>query len=144
MKPPPPVLATARVIAYAIVPAEVPFVNPAPRDIDDPPIGRVPHLAIGAYPGGEVGTMLLQCNGAWDVLGAARAESIDDAKQLAETKYPGIGGHWRPLDGAREAASADCSFCGRRPFEYDSKVERQGAVICNHCVRKFRAALPRE
>jgi hypothetical protein len=147
---PPPVINSARVIAYAIVDDSVAFARRDALYVDGVLLGRVPRLAVCENLGKDLGALLFHCNEAWDVLGVSGGGSVDEAFRHAERNYPGIAKLWVRLDTSREAALAyydnetdgpKCSFCGCRPFEIEGGiVERQGAVICRSCVFKYHAA----
>jgi hypothetical protein len=140
------VLQSSRVIAFAIVPDDLQFTGRSQLYVADVLVGRVPRLAICENLGEDIGPMLFHCNEAWDVIGTSGATTIEETKLLAERNYPGIHKHWQSLNVSREEALAYydaemgkyiCSFCGKRPFEYQGAVEGKGAVICRGCVEDF-------
>jgi len=147
---PPPVIDSARVIAYAIVDDSVTFSGRDALYVDGKLLGRVPRLAVCENLGKDIGALLFHCNECWDVLGVSGGGSIDEALRYAERNYPGVAKLWVRLDLSREAALAyydsevdglKCSFCGCRPFEIEGAiVEGQGAMICRSCVFKYHAA----
>jgi hypothetical protein len=144
---PPPVLASARVIAYAVVEASVSYTGRQRLVVAGRELGPVPRVAIGrALAGG--GIVLLFCDEEWDVLTKTGHESIDAAKQAAEDAYAGLTEHWQPVsftDGEVEAFLDDedrgliCSFCGRHPHEVARIITgHRGAAICEICIRALR------
>ena len=142
-RPPPPVLASARVLAYAFAEAGTytgrHVVFAAGREL-----GPVPCLAMGRrLPRGEV--LLLFCDKDWDVLAAEAHTSIDAAKYAAGEAYAGLDAKWQETSftDAEVDAFLDeedrgliCSFCGRHPHEVDRIVTGHGgAAICEICIR---------
>ena len=145
--PPPPVLASARVLAYAVVNEEVVYTGRHTLMVAGQELGPVPRLAIGrALSGADI--LLLHCDAEWDVLATTTYVSVDDAKRGAEDAYSGIGAKWQPVsftDAAVEAFLDDedrgliCSFCGRHPHEVDRIITgHRGAAICEICIRALR------
>ncbi|KRB82068.1 hypothetical protein ASE26_14320 [Duganella sp. Root198D2] len=96
--------------------------------------------------GQDLGAMLLHCDSDWNVLGAS-GTTIEDTKARAEEDYPGVASRWISLNTSVEAAleyydsmmgSRSCSFCGRRPFEFERGcVEGNAAVICGECIENY-------
>ena len=80
---PPPVLASARVLEYAILDGSVGFSGKSRVFVESRELGRVPRLAIGqVLEAGEV--LLLYCDEEWSVLTAAGYSSPAHAKARAE------------------------------------------------------------
>lgn len=149
---PPPVLASARVLEYAILDGSVGFSGKSRVSVESPELGRVPRLAIGeALEAGKV--LLLYCNEAWSVLAAAGYRSPTHAKARAERTYPGVSRLWVDAGISREEALAyveeesrdfKCSFCGRRPDQVRNLLAQGTARICNLCVADFTRRLAAE
>jgi len=148
--PPPPVLDSARVIAYAILGDDIPFTGETSIFVDGKLLGRVPRLAICENLGEDMGPLLFHCHDDWTVLGISGGPTVEETKQRAEINYPGVSKLWVHLDTSREAAldfydrmtnGIKCSFCGRRPFELTGLIEGDGAAICRECVEKFHGDL---
>lgn len=148
MTPPPPVLASSRVLAYAIVDEGVSFTGRHPLVVAGRELGPVPRLAIGRrLAGGEF--VLLHCDAEWDVLATVAYPSAEDATRHAEEAYSGLAGNWRTVsftDAEVEAFLDEddrgliCSFCGRHPHEVDRIVTGHGgAAICEICIKALRA-----
>lgn len=150
---PPPVIDSARIVAYAHVPADIPFNDTSPLFVDGEPLGRVPALAIGIGLGDDADVLLCFCNTDWACIGASGAASIEAAQAFAERSYPGLAEHWKLTGTTREDAldyydqksdAQACSFCRRRRFEMPAAVVvtgPSGAAICSRCVAQFRLDL---
>ncbi len=142
--PPPPVIDVARVIAYAAV-DDMAWQSRELLVVDGKPLEQVQRLAIGIALGDDTNILLFHCDEAWNVLGAAGAASVDDARSRAARNYPGVAARWVELDTTVEQAlayhdahdGARCSFCGRRSFEIDAWIARDKATICSGCVQAF-------
>jgi hypothetical protein len=145
---PPAVLSGAMVVAYAVLDASIPYSGRGGLVVNGKKLGRVPRLAI-TRSGTDV--LLLHCNRAWKVLGAAAFASTGEAEQSAERSYPGIAGKWQRMRVTRRQAEAflkalwkgqECSFCHRRPDQADKIVAgRSGVRICDICIREIREKL---
>ena len=142
---PPPVLASARVLAYALVADDAPFTANVPVVAAGRELGRVPCLALGTDLSSGAAT-LLYCDREWDVLTKTRHPSIEDAKRTANANYPGLRWQETSFTDAEAAAFLDeedrglvCSFCGRHPHEVARIVTgHRGAAICELCIRSLR------
>ena len=145
--PPPPVLASARVVAYAAVDDEVTYTGDHPPVVAGRAIGPVPRLAIGrTLAAGEF--TLLHCDAEWDVLAQVPCASADAARQRAEVTYAGLAQKWETIsftDAEVDAFLDDedrgliCSFCGRHPHEVARIVTgHRGAAICEICIKALR------
>lgn len=99
---PPIVLASARVIAYAIVSDEVVFTGNGPVYVGEELLGRVPRLAIGQPLSGTSGLLLFYRDEAWNVLAAGGGATIEETKRRAETRYAGVAALWIDVDIPRE------------------------------------------
>lgn len=146
--PPPPVLASARVLAYALVDATVTYTGRRKVIAAGRELGPVPCLAIARQLSGT-DIVLLHCDAEWDVLAASTFGSVDDAKRRAEEGYAGLNRKWQDVaysDAEVEAYLDEedrgliCSFCGRHPHEVDRIVTGHGgAAICEICIKGFRS-----
>jgi hypothetical protein len=143
---PPPVLDSARVVAYAIVPDDIEYTARCSLSVNGELLGRVPRLAICENLSEPKNLMLFHCDESWNVLGVSGAGSIEDIKRSAEINYPGIGQHWKDRGVSMEEALAYydahskgliCSFCGKRPYEVESLIQGPGVQICESCVCNF-------
>jgi hypothetical protein len=149
---PPPVLASARVLEYAILDGSVGFSGKSRVFVESRELGRVPRLVIAE--GLEAANVvLLYCDDEWSVLAAAGVRSPDDAKARAEQTYPGVSRIWVDAGVSREQAVAyaeeesrdfKCSFCGRRPDQVRNLLAQGEARICNVCVADFTRQLAAE
>jgi hypothetical protein len=146
--PPPPVLASSRVLAYAAVDDTVSFTGRQKLVVAGRELGPVPRLAVGRLlAGGEF--VLLHCDAEWDVLATVRYASAEDAKRHGEDAYSGLTGRWRAVSFTDEEVEAFldeedrgsiCSFCGRHPHEVDRIITgHRGAAICEICIKALRA-----
>jgi len=150
---PPPVLAGARVLEYAIVDETVVFTGRLHLYSGNERIGRVPRLAIcREFDDGQY--LLVHCGEDWEALGvqawngplARGPASVDEVKQRAESYYAGLSSRWIRLEVSLEDAEAYheaqerefiCSFCGRGPHELPSVFRGGNATICGDCVREL-------
>ncbi len=154
---PPPVLAGARVLEYAIVDETVVFTGRLHLYSDDQRVGRVPRLAIcREFDDGQF--LLVHCSEDWEALGveawngeaSEKVCSVDDVKRMAEKYYVSLLSRWIKLDVSLEDARAYheaaeqefiCSFCGRGPDELRSVFRGGNATICGDCVRELHRML---
>jgi ClpX C4-type zinc finger len=156
--PPPPVLASARVLFYATVSDPVKFTGRTLLFVDGQELGPAPRLAICEEKATKQ-TLLFHCDGAWNIFGCSAHASTDEAKARAERSYAGLSTCWIDANVSKEAAdahqaeirkanedhieelrcSARCSFCGRRVAEVnDMHVnDNEDAFICDICVDEF-------
>ena len=148
--PPPPVLASSRVLAYAVADEHVAYTGRHAVFVAGQVLGPVPRLAIGrSLAGSDV--VLLHCDAEWDVLGVGGYASVEEAKQRAEDSYSGLAGKWQQVsfsDAEVEAFLDEedrgliCSFCGRHPHEVDRIITGHGgAAICEICIRALRGKI---
>jgi hypothetical protein len=143
--PPPPVLDSARVVAYAYV-DDIPYKKWGALYSGETLIEAVPCLAIAVNLGKDIGPLLFHCDSTWEVLGTSGGPTIDATKLRAERNYPGVATRWVELNTTVEEAlrhydemsgALRCSFCGKRPFEITGLVEGKGVAICRGCVEDF-------
>ena len=147
---PPPTVTGLRVLRYATT-ASLKFSGRSYLFVDGEEVGRVPRLIIGEemYLDSEVA--LLFCDRYWNAIGiAAGYRSIREAEARADRMYAGIGSRWvNPRVTKRQARAHEeliwkrerCSFCKRLPPQFNRWFPRNGASICDDCVRKFFAKL---
>jgi ClpX C4-type zinc finger len=150
--PPPPVLASARVLEYAVLDESVGYSGQSRAFVDGRELGRVPRLAVCAAPGkGEA--LLFHCAEDWSILATGRYPSPALAKARAERTYPGVSRCWVSLGDAGEEPAATpgaesseftCSFCGRGPDEVRNLIAQGDSRICNLCVAEFTRRLTDE
>lgn len=150
---PPPVLASARVLEYALLRDSVRYSRHSFLFVDCKELGPVPRLAI-CQPLGEATFMLFHCDDEWEVLGCAGYESAAEAKARAERIYPGVSACWIDRQ-VTEAEAKDyveqefgherCRFCGKLPVDVQRMIVHEGGGrICNFCVEEFHAFLHEE
>jgi hypothetical protein len=146
---PPPVLASAHVLEYAIVDGSVAYTGKSTLYVDGTAISAVPCLAICRNLHDEQ-IHLFHCDEAWGVLGASGGDTIEETKRQAESAYRGISARWQPsgytLEEAQQFqhdlfAGVMCSFCGKRPEQIRSLIRSPHAAICNECVAQFAAGM---
>jgi hypothetical protein len=143
--PPPPVLNSARVIAYAYV-DDIEYHKWGALYVGDRLLEHVPRLAICLNLAENMGPLLFHCDEGWKVLGVSGGDSVEAVKERAERNYPGVNSRWvehntSKEEGLRyydaESGGQRCSFCGRRPFETTGWIEGETAVICRGCVEQY-------
>jgi len=147
---PPPVLALARVLHYAVLTSAVKYSGHSSLFVGGVELGPVPRLAI-CQPLDETTFMLLHCDDDWNVLGSSDHPSIAAAKARAERVYSGVSTCW--IDShVTEADAAEyveqvfgderCRFCGRLPVDVDRLVvHERGGPICNNCIEELHAVI---
>lgn len=148
---PPPLIATSRVLHYAIVDGEVRYTRSSVLYSGGKEVGPVPCLAISRNLVDD-SVMLLHCDQDWNCLGASGSGSIEGVMNDANRLYEGIAAKWMRApysDVAFLKAFADdyesqrCSFCGRYHFEMDDAGMIQGtqARICTDCVERLHGVV---
>jgi hypothetical protein len=147
IEPPPPSLASARVLEYARVDEGVAYTGKNPVYVAGRLLGPVPRLALARKLASD-GILLLHCDAQWDVLARSGHASIEAAKRHAEQMYTGVESAWKAVsysDAELEAFLDEedrglvCSFCGRHPHEVDRIITGHGgAAICEICIRALR------
>jgi ClpX C4-type zinc finger protein len=145
---PPPVLDSARVLAYAFV-DDISYRQWGALYAGDKLIEQVPRLAIGVNLGKDIGPMLFHCDEFWEVLGTTGAETVQAIKDRAEKNYPGVMSRWIEVNTSvaeaityydSQSNGLKCSFCGKRSFEITGLVEAERAAICRGCVEDYYRA----
>ena len=146
METPPPILDSAKVIAYATFDKSVVRARDDLLYVDGQPLGPMPKLAICVHPH-ESEYYLFHCDADWDVLESSAHDSIETAKRRAEDEYLGLMGSWQPFhhkDEAeidRQCLEPSCSFCGKSYLRVEKMVEGKNAWICEACVRTSASLL---
>lgn len=146
---PPPILANAHVLEYAILDSSVHYSGHSSLFVDGSELGPVPCLVI-CQELKAARILLLHCERDWTVLGAVEFASAAQAKDRAERIYPGLAARWREMQITEQEAlkyldesSSDlrCTFCGRRPDEVEQIIEKGGSRICDSCIKEFHQML---
>lgn len=153
---PPPVLDSARLLAFSNVPEHVPFTDKIHLYVDGERLGRVANLAICRNYCVPDEVLLLFCDGDWEPIGCIPFTTVEEAKIRAEKGYTGISALWQeaPYDDAavdeflRDEYEVDprsewwnlrCSFC-KAEVEHGG-ITRGWATICLACTDEFHALL---
>ncbi len=145
----PPILDSAKVLAFATVDNSVVRVRDDLLYVDGKPLGSVAKLAICRYPY-ESEFLLLFCDDDWNVLGCCAHASLEAAKRRAEQEYRGIMARWQLFHHDDEAAIDQqcleplCSFCGKSVLNVERMVEGKNAQICEACIRVLAGSLDGE
>lgn len=90
---PPLILASAKLLEYAIADSSVEYIERQTLYVDGKLLGQVPKLAI-CQNYKERDLLLFHCNKEWEVLGAVFYKSIDELKKRIEREYKGINKKW--------------------------------------------------
>lgn len=148
---PPPVLAFARVVEYAVLTSAVRYSGHSSLFVDGKELGPVPRLAI-CQARGETTFTLFHCDDEWEILGVGGSyASVEEAKARAERIYAGVAGCWIDPQ-VSEADVADyleqewgddrCRFCGKLPVDFERLVvHERGGPICNVCIDELHALI---
>jgi hypothetical protein len=148
---PPPVLYSARVLAYAVLGDDVVYTGQQMIFVDGKLLGPVPRLAI-CRDLSDGSILLHYCDEGWTPLAVSSHPTVEDARRSAETKYAGSDSHWvtasytdADVELELEEVWGDerCSFCGKRPFQVDQLMHGRAAYICDVCIREFHDRLLR-
>jgi hypothetical protein len=142
---PPPTLAGARVIEYAILDETVSYCGHSGLFVGGKELGPVPCLAIcqGLK---DSAVLLLHCDLDWTVLGTAEYATTSEARERAERIYPGVSNRW--IEAAVPELEASnhievlwedlrCKFCGKGPDDVARLIKKRGVQICGSCVTEF-------
>jgi len=151
---PPPVIDFARVIAWAVVGANVRWTGRQVLFVGDERLGSVPRLAICQNVSGPLTDVLLfHCNDSWEVLSVSGGKTVDDVRAMAERAYEGISAQWIEVNVTTKEAKAwihanmpehVCGFCGKLPTEVDGFFSGESTAICFACVEEmYRKLRPR-
>ena len=142
--PPPLVVDSARVVAYAFV-DDIAYSKWGALYVGGELLEHVPRLAICVNLQSDRNVLLFHCDVDWEVLGATSAATVLDLKARAEKNYPGVAARWietgtteeAALDFYdRESAGMNCSVCGRRPCTMNACIERESIVVCDECRKR--------
>ena len=87
--PPPPVIDSARVLAYAFV-DDIPYRRAGSFFVDGKLLEQVPCLAIAQNLGEDIGPLIFHCDEDWNAVGTSGAPTIEEVKRDAERNYPGV------------------------------------------------------
>jgi hypothetical protein len=141
--PPPPVLCSARLLAYAIIPDDIPFTDRAISFIGNERLGRVPCVAIvESLQTSASDLLLLYCDDEWGSI-AASGGDMASLKQRMELNYPGVSALWvdvnTPVDVAltyydQQIESWRCAVCRKRAFDIDVLYRDGEVVVCAECA----------
>lgn len=141
---PPPVIGSARVLAYATVDDTISFTGQQSLDVDGKPLGAVPCIALCEDIHHEqAGFFVAYCDENWEAIGIVPTTDPESALRQVEHYYRGISQRWThttvTVQQAREWIAHDspkevCSFCGRLSFEVARLVHGRDATICNLCL----------
>lgn len=139
-------------LRYAIVDGRCAYSGHSQLFVGGAEVGPVSRLAICQNAENE--TLLLHCDGDWEVLGYMKFGSSARAEKRAERIYPGVSSLWVDAVQERERSREQeagtflyCSFCGRRPEEVRQLVEggsskgTSSVAICDSCVRECYALI---
>jgi hypothetical protein len=139
---PPPTIACARVIQYAVLDSTVEYAGRTLLFVDGRELGRVPCLAICEDKQGP-NTLLFHCREDWSFLGCSAHSSVADAMSRAESIYNGVANLWVQADVSEQMANEylnqlfenqRCSVCGRRADEVQALIERDSVFVCDGCI----------
>jgi ClpX C4-type zinc finger len=155
---PPPIMDSAKLVAYASTDGDVEFTDRITLLVgDEGRLGRVPCLAIClnyCIPGD---VLLFFCDADWTTKGVIAFTTVDEAKLKAERGYKGITNKWidspysdedlatflrdvYEVDPKAEWWKTICSFCGK-DVDDGRVVSGARANICEKCVDKYHALL---
>lgn len=127
---PPPAIDSARVLWYAIKSEEVVYKSRSTLYVGGRLLGEVPCLAVCDNRKICGDFLLLLCNTDWEALGAAGADSVEEAKEWAEREYIGISKQWIKVKYSKREADKYLATVQRENEEY-------WAGICTEVQRKL-------
>ena len=142
---PPPVLVSARVLAYATIPDDIPITDQVIVFVGDERLGRVPCVAIAETLQSSAGDLLLlYCDQEWSVI-AAGGGDLASIKRRMELNYPGVSALWvdvnTPVDVALKYYDEHidgwrCAVCRKRAFDVDTLYGKDDVeiVVCGECA----------
>jgi hypothetical protein len=143
--PPPPVICSARVLAYAIMPDEIPFTDRATVFIDGERLDRVPCVAIAeGLQSSTSELLLLYCDEQWGVIAVGGGDLVSLRRRM-ELNYPGVSKLWvdvnTPVDVAlkyhdEHIDSWRCPVCRKRAFDVDTMYGNEDVeiAVCGECA----------
>lgn len=146
---PPPVIDSARLLAYAITDDAVKFTNKIKLFVDGQRLGEVPKLAICEALDADKQILLFFCDEQWEPLGTIAVPSVEDAKRKAEVGYEGISAKWIDSKTSVQDAEkyleeygsafdkAQCTFCKKPSRDVGRLYGTEEALICNECIEEF-------
>jgi hypothetical protein len=151
IKPPPPAIDSAQVIAYAVLDRTVRWTGRQVLLVDGKPLGPVPRLAICRNLFGDLKDFLIfHCDSRWNVLGIAGAPTLRDCMLRSERWYEGVSKRWVRTNTTKrlaerwlraECASHACSMCRKLPAEADGMFSKGAVNFCFSCVREMHRSL---
>jgi hypothetical protein len=142
--PPPPLIGSDRVLAYAIISPSMIFTGRTIIYVDGKLLGPVPRLAL-CQDGDGPGVVLYHCDEIWEVFAVSGGGSPHEIKERAERAYVGLAGEWcaspyTPQDVAqfseRQEPVPVCSSCQKAASEVERIIVKEdgGPAICNVCI----------
>ena len=154
---PPPVIDSAKLLAYAYVDEDVEFTGRIKLFVGGERLGPVPCLAITRNYCEPDDILVEFCDEEWNARGVTAHASLEEAKAQAERGYRGITAKWAEspytleqtneflrdnygVDPHTEWWKTLCSFCGKDVAKLRA-VASSKAVICGECVAAFHADL---
>jgi len=93
--PPPSELCSARVLAYAVIDAEVTFTGRAEVYVDGKLLGSTPRVVLAQEFAEPHEYLLFYCTEDWEVLGAGGFAARPRAEAYAEARFQGISKKWQ-------------------------------------------------
>jgi hypothetical protein len=148
---PPPVIASDRLLHYAILDNSVGYTaGHGLLFVDGEEIGKVPCLAI-CQSRNKSEVVLYFCEKDWNSIAVSVHDSVANAKRRAERIYPRSSALWKEAHISEQEVARHldnlykdfrCSFCGKRGDLVGQMFAGNGtAQICDECVAEFHAGL---
>lgn len=159
MQLPPPVIHSAKLVAYAINDDDVEFTDKIGLYVGGVGeelvrLGEMPKIAICVPYHDPDEFLIFLSNEDWEPQGTLVGASLDDAKNHVEKGYKGISRKWKESpysDSEVEEYLVDeygvnpntewwveaCSFCGKKDDEVEHMIMRERASICGDCIEDF-------
>jgi ClpX C4-type zinc finger protein len=142
---PPPTLATARVLEYAILDDSMRSTITNNLVSLKGPVSRLAVIAATELRGSEGRFDLVYSDREWNVLGIKPCWSTKQAKTVAEELCGGVSPLWTDAGITKEQAAKHldelcpmwCNFCGLSALEPGEHrfIEKNGSYICESCVK---------
>ena len=148
MTPVLPIIASARIVEYAVIDDDVTLTGQTVRFLGGRAPGTAPRLAIGVDLA-TLGIRLMHCDQEWNIavcLGARLRRRGEASRRTTCTRESTAKWRGTSFSDAEVAAFLNaedegliCSFCGRHPHEYEKLVTgHDGAAICDRCITAFK------
>ena len=155
---PPPVIDSAKLLAYASNDDEVEFTDRTNIFVGGEDglerLTEMANLAICSNYADPSEFFLFYCTPEWETKGVAALSSVEEAKLKAEIGYRGISKKWdaspysekEVYDYLRLEYEVDpnskwwmmiCSFCGKLDDEVEEMLKTEKATICRECIERF-------